>query len=373
MAEPKRILIGGFSDKQKQGGLETYVMSLYRHFDREKIQLDFIDTNKKRMAHAAEIHEMGGRIYRIPIVRDGVIAHYQGLHSVYTANHYIGASYQCNVKLKNPDFFKYAWKYHVPLRMIHSHNSTEDDPSLINRLREQYTDNQLSRYVNTFFACSEEAGRWMFGERPFHVVPNCIDTSEFSFQPERRSLIRRKYNLGDRFVIGTVGRLMDAKNPFYLLDIFSELRKINPEAVFLHIGEGELKEELIKRSHELHIEDRYHFIGATRHVADYMSAMDAFVLPSRHEGFPIVLVEAQSTGLPCFVADNVTKSCKLADEMYFIGIEEEPFVWAEKINQVKREQRHNQSQIIREAGYDIGQNALKMQNFLLRAAHGMNH
>lgn len=369
MKKAKRILIGGLSDQAHQGGMENYVMDLYRHCDRQKLQFDFINSNQKAIAYRDEILAMGGHIFNVPLLRNGMAAHYKGLHYAYSSTHYLAAYFQSALKMKNLDFFKYAKHYHVPLRILHSHNSTETSPSLFDQFREKNTDRAIDRYVNINFACSKEAGKWMFGEKPFTVIPNSIDTDKFSYQPNLRKRIREKYNLKGKLVIGTVGRLTEAKNPFYIMQIFSVLRKQNPNVAFLHVGDGPLMEELKKKATELNIADDYYFIGQSNQVVDYLNAMDAFLLPSKYEGFPIVLVEAQSTGLPCFVADNIPIECKLTDNMYFIGINKSPAIWAAEINRISSYPREGQSAIVANAGYDIHQTAHNFQNYILKSAY----
>lgn len=368
MNKPKRLLIGGLSDKAHQGGMENYVMDLYRHCDHQKLQFDFINSNQNAMAYRDEILSMGGRIFNIPLLRDGMAAHYKGLHYVYSSTHYLGAYFQSALKMKNLDFFKFAKRYRVPLRMLHSHNSTEDSPSLFDQLREKNVDRIIDRYVNMYLACSKEAGKWMFGERPFTVIPNSIDTDKFSYQPYLRKKIREKYHLQGKLVLGTVGRLTEAKNPFYIMQIFSELKKQNPNVAFLHVGDGPLMERLKKKAVELNIKDDYFFIGQSDQVVDFLNAMDVFLLPSRYEGFPIVLVEAQSTGLPCFVADNIPVECRLTDDMYFIGIDNPPSTWAAQINQIFPCPRKDQSATVADAGYDIHRTAQRFQNYILKSA-----
>lgn len=367
MKKPERILVNGLSRDESKGGVESYVINLYRHCDRRKLQFDFVNSSNDKLAYAEEIQEFGGHIFKIPRIRDGAAAHYQGLHCVYSSQHYAGAYYASGLKLKNLDFFKYAQKYNVPVRALHSHSSAEMHVSVLDQLREKYVELRMDNYINTYFACSKEAGKWMFGSRPYTVLSNGIDTRKFMYQPDTRCEMRKRYNLDKKLVLGTVGRLTEEKNPFYTLQIFSELKKINPNVAFLHIGDGSLRDQLEKRASELNIEKDYRFVGQTDKVADYLNAMDVFLLPSKYEGFPIVLVEAQSTGLSCFVANNITHDCRLTDKLYFLDINRKPADWAWKINQVNPDNRKDQTSVITNAGYDIRQTAQEFQDYFLSA------
>lgn len=367
MKKPARILVSGMALDNNRGGVETYIMNIYRHCDRDMLQFDFAYNSKRKMAYADEIRTMGGHIFQIPRIRDGAVAHYKGYQNVYGTHHYIGAYFATGAKLRNLDFFRYAKKFQVPIRVLHSHNNSEMPVSKADQWRERYVERHMDQYVNQYFACSEEAGKWMFGDRKFKVLANGIDTEQFSYQPEIRADVRRKYNLGGKLVVGTVGRLAEQKNPFYILEIFAELKKINPNTSFLHVGDGPLREPLEKRARELKIKEDYHFIGQTDQTAEYLNAMDVFLLPSKFEGFPMVLVEAQSAGLPCFVANNITHDCKLTNNMYFLDINRRPSDWAYKVNQIDPDNRKDQTSFIINAGYDIHQTAKKFQDYFLSA------
>lgn len=363
--KPERIIIGGLSRDEVKGGIESYVINLYRNCDRQKLQFDFVNTSNKKLAYAEEIQDLGGHIFQVPRIRDGLTEHYRGLRRLYSSGHYIGAYYAAGEKLKNLDFFKYAKKYNVPVRALHSHGTKEEFVSKTDKLREIIVDHEMDRYINTYFACSKEAGKWMFRSRLYSVLPNGVDTHQFKYRPDKRMEMRKQYNLEGKLVLGTVGRLAEGKNPYYMLEIFTELKKINPNSAFLYIGDGPLRGQLEQRVQDLGIQEDYYFIGQTDRVADYLNAMDAFLLPSFHEGFPIVLVEAQATGLPCFVANIITRDCKLTDRMYFLNTNRKPSEWAYKINQIEPDHRKDQSSVIENAGYDIHQTAQEFQNYFL--------
>lgn len=347
----QRVLICGFTENK--GGMESYIMEIYRHCDRTKIQFDFLNFHTFEIAYAEEIKVLGGNIYYVPMKSVDVNAHYQALDDVFSKYNYAGVYYQCNNKLVSLDVFKYAKKYGVPKRVIHSHNSTQKQNSFLHRIREKLAEIRMDSYVTHYFACSEEAGTWMFGKRPFTVIKNSVDTSVFYYNEASREKLREQYAFADKIVVGTVGRLVDAKNPKFMLKIFDELQKMNPETVFLHVGDGVLMDEMLELRDQHDWKDKYLLVGNQSNVADYMNAIDVFILPSIHEGFPIVLVEAQSTGLQCLVADNITNSCDLTGNIKFLPIDSSEKLWAETILQVVVKGHKSESNRIKELGYDI--------------------
>lgn len=347
----QRVLICGFSENH--GGMESYIMEIYRHCDREKLQFDFINVQTYSIAFADEIEALGGHIYYIPLKSVDMEGHYKALDNLFSTNNYVGVYYQCNRKLISLDVFKYAKKYNVPKRVIHSHNSTQAPVSLVEKLRQKNVELKMDSYVTHYFACSEEAGKWMFGKRPFTVIKNSVDANVFYYNEASREQMRKQYELENKIVVGTVGRLVDAKNPMFMLKIFDELQKNNPETIFLHVGDGVLMEELKELRDQYDWKDKYLLVGNQSKVADFMNAMDVFVLPSIHEGFPIVLVEAQATGLQCLAADNITTSCDLTGNMQFLPIENTEKLWAEKILEVVQKPRKSEIRRVQELGYDI--------------------
>lgn len=181
------------------------------------------------------------------------------------------------------------------------------------------------------------------------------------------STIQKRQELGleNKYVIGTVGRLQPAKNPEYIVDIVNAYTKINKDVVLLHIGDGELKSSIDNKVKSLKLQDNVRLLGQRSDIADLMNVMDAFILPSLHEGFPIVLVEAQATGLRCYVADNITRDCNINGNVKYLPIDVDPEVWAEAIEQDKDIERRDMSDMVRKKGYDIKTMAKEMEKFFL--------
>ena len=165
---PKRILILGMTENQ--GGLESYIYNIYTHLDLTKVQFDFIKVKDGKLAYEDEYIKMGSRIFRIPLKSEGIKLHKKALDDLYRNNHYEAIYYQCNHKLVSLDFFKYAKKYGVKKRIAHSHNTHEPHHSVIHEIREKLVERQFDSYVNYCFACSNDAGAWMFGSRKYKVI-----------------------------------------------------------------------------------------------------------------------------------------------------------------------------------------------------------
>ena len=364
--EPRRVLIIGMTPEK--GGRETFLMDLYRRIDRSKIQFDFINTNPdKNPAFMDEIQEMGGMILYVPMLRYGPIAHYRTLNRIFSEGHYHAVYYNANSFLKNADIFRIAARHHVPLRILHSHNSSDlIRQPLYQKIREHRAKVAIERYVTHYFSCSTEAGKWMFGEQtPFTVINNGIDTERFEYRPETREQLRSAHAINNKKIYGTVARIHPEKNPFFLLDVFYEIHRIQPESVFWHIGGGYLEPELREKIAHLGLEDSFLLLGRKDNVEDYLNAMDLFLLPSIHEGFPITLVEAQTSGLRCLIADTITADVDLTGNITFLPLSEDPLKWAETAIALATYDRNSCRNTIIEKGFDVTTRVADFEQLIL--------
>lgn len=358
----KRILIVGLTENP--GGMETFIMNIYRGLDKERYQFDFLTTDSS-MAFSEEIEALGGNIFFAPHKRNGIAAYRAYMEQLFTKNRFIMVSYQRSRRLTDLSLFSIAKANGVPVRVLHSHSTQILHPSLSYRILSVLAFPRLSHYVTHFAACSPEAGRWMFGDRPFTVLPNCIETEVFQPNSERRKQIRNRLHAGERVVLGTVGRLSDVKNPMYLLEIACELKRREFPFVFWHIGEGELFSPMTEQIKERGLEQEFLLLGSQKEIPAFMDGMDLFLLPSLYEGFPMVLMEAQASGLPCLVSEAVTRDVNLGGEIQFLPLRDGITDWADAIDGTRIPcQRQGHAQLLREKGYDLGRLVERIEAFL---------
>ena len=86
-----------------------------------------------------------------------------------------------------------------------------------------------------------------------------------------------------------------------------------------------------------------------------MSASDIFLLPSKNEGFPVTLVEAQASGLSILCSDNISKEVQITDLIKFLPIKS-PEIWGEEIYKAKildKETRKKYNEKLKGTKYDI--------------------
>ena len=350
------------------GGMEAFLMNMYRNMDRTQIQFDFLYHYDKPCYFDAEIAALGGRIYRLGIRTDGNLPHYlRGLDAFFAQHpeysvihgHYSGFGMFYN---------HYAKKHGVAVRVGHSHN-TSSETGLVGTL-----DRLMSkpfRYGLTHrFACSEPAGRFLFGNKPFIVVHNGVNTRDYLPDAEKRTAARAALGLSEnQLVLGHIGRFSQQKNHAFLLDIFAQVHARQKNAVLLLAGEGALLASMQQKAGELGLsKDAVRFLGLRSDVPQLLQAMDAFVFPSLFEGLPVSCIEAQAAGLPCFLADTIAPEVKLTDAVYFLPIAQGVKLWADKLLATLPCEKQNTLAQIAAAGYDAATEAQKLQAFYLRAA-----
>ena len=162
------------------------------------------------------------------------------------------------------------------------------------------------------------------------VPPEEMTTVPNGIRPSGRGLGRKAARklLGldpERLVVLTVGRLVVMKGQRYLLDAVPGLADEFPELAVVVVGWGHLHQALLDQAATLGVSERVHFLGYRRDARLLLDAADVFVLPSRHEGMPLVLLEAMEAGLPVVATRVIGSEEVVADgETGFLVRPEDP-------------------------------------------------
>lgn len=364
-----KVLVVGMTENY--GGMESYFMNLYRNIDRSKIKFDFIVNRNIEVAYKEEIENLGGNIIPLYGRCQNPVMHYWEYNNFFKKNseNYDGI-YLNTMNLVNIDPLIFAKHYGIQKRIIHSHNS-DQKLSRIKTLLADFHQRNLSKYANVYLACSERAGKWMFGTEKFTVIKNAIDTQKYKYNEKVRENVRKKFHWEDKLVIGNVGRIAEQKNPLFSIEIFYEIYKKNSNAICIHIGDGELiiKKQMEDKIREYGLEKAYFLLGLREDIPELYQAMDALLLPSLHEGLPVVLVEAQAAGLPCFVSTEVSRESQLIEnQIEFIPLEKGAAEWAESVlKKVENFHRTDGSEMVAIEGYDCKRNAEIVMEKLLNS------
>lgn len=345
-----------------RGGLETMIMNYYRNIDRSQIQFDFLTHRDFKADYDDEIESMGGIIYNLPPLNP-FSASYRKALSKFFDKHTEYKIIHVHQDCMSSVILKEAYKQGVPVRVAHSHNCSQDKNAkyLIKLFYKKF----ISKYSTHLFACSKEAGDWMFGQTKFKVINNAIDASKYTYNENMRKKMRQKFELSvEELLIGHVGRFNLPKNHSYLLDVFQLVQSSVKAKLFL-VGDGYLRNEIEKKIQMLGLEDKVILAGVCDNVNEILQAIDVFLFPSLYEGLPVSIVEAQASGLPCLISDKVPIECKKTDLVYQMNLTDSAEKWADKVIELSKIKRVNTYEQIKASGYDIKENAKMLTDFYI--------
>lgn len=260
-------------------------------------------------------------------------------------------------------FAQIARKEGIGVRIVHSHGSGLGNgfaaklKTILSRIGAALWLREATRRI----ACSDAAGKFLFGNQDFTVIPNGINSKRFAFSEEKRESVRSELSVGDAAVIGHIGRFSTEKNHEFLLRVFAKLKKLVPNSKLLLLGEGDLFSDMQKLALELGVSDDVIFAGAVSCPEKYLSAMDVFLLPSVFEGFGIAAVEAQASGLPTILSGGVPRAVAISDGALFLPLDSEE-EWARKAATLasKKADRHGADKAVIEHGFDVTEVARKI-------------
>lgn len=336
------------------GGVENFLMNMYRNIDREKYQFDFILQVDEEGYFEKEIESLGGKIYRIPRFEKHPIKHIKELKKILKNGNYQAIHRHTANSVVFYDLL-IAKLCGIKIRVSHSHSTTHAQ-KILNYICRPF----LLMFANRRIACGNNAGKWLYGNGKFKVLNNGIDTKRFLYTDKVREEYRNELNLNGKIVLGHVGRFEKEKNHRYLIEIFEKLCSKSDKYVLLLCGDGSLKAEMEQLCKDKGILEKVKFLGARKDVNNILQAMDIFVFPSLYEGLSITLIEAQMSNIPIMMADTIAKETIYNNNVEMIGIKEEDIdIWCEKIEKCELDIKNRvnlNKQILKD--YDV-KNVLK--------------
>lgn len=361
--------------QMNHGGIETFLMSIYRNIDRNRIQFDFLTFRKTRGYFDDEIESLGGKVYYLESVMNmknlltGAVNRklfcFFVEHPVYRIVHSHGA--WSGIVLKNAERAK------IQTRVAHSHNVYLPVPFGITALKNMVKNtikSSVNRYATNRFACSQMGADWFFGKKSqykwdIELLPNAIDCKKFStFDPAIRKKIRLELGISDQaFLLIHVGRLSLQKNHLFLIDVFDALVAKVPDSKLLLVGADNMNGKCQKYASKKSAASKIKFLGARSDVAELLQAGDVFLFPSFYEGFGISVLEAQSSGLPCIISDTIPNEVCLTDNIVQLPINKGTDIWVDKILEFKEKTRADNYEILVKKDYDIHNLCQKLTEF----------
>lgn len=351
--------------RMEAGGTQALLMNIYRKIDRTKVQFDFLVVYKEKQFYDDEIEKMGGHVYKLSFREDLNLPKFQKDLAVFFAQHHEYKIVHCHAYTIGYFCLKAAKKAGIPVRIAHSHNNeTVHDIKYLPKL---FMQRMFTKNATDLFACSEEAGKYLFKDKPFQVLKNAIDSQNFIADVDTRNAIRKELGLKDKFVVGHVGRLHPQKNHDFLIDVFAEIKKKKPNAELILVGTGPLEEKVKSKVAEKGLSDCVHFLGNRKDMNRIYQAMDVFVFPSLFEGLGIVAIEAQAAGVPIVCSEGLPPETDITPIYRKLLLSDGEEKWANTaLEMAQNLKAHtNMQQYVIDAGFDMDATAKYMESYYL--------
>lgn len=345
--EPKRVLhcLTGLGS----GGAEALIMTWYRNIDRNKIQFDFLLRSNENI-YEEEIKNLGGRVFYVSEYpryyfknRKETKQFFKKHGNEFEAIHVHGNA------LLYVNVFEFAKKAKIKKRVFHSH-STHSKQKLFEILH--FINRKRIKYLATdYFACSDEAGKFAFDNLDYRIIKNGIDLDRFNYNEKVRLQIRNELGIDEKFVVGHIGRFLEAKNHEFIVEVFEKVCEKKEDCVLLFAGSGPTEEQIQNMLQEKGLNNCI-FLGERKDVEKIYQAMDVFVFPSKYEGFGIAAIEAQTAGLKSLISDTIPKDVLVTDNAIAIPINSSD-IWADAILNINTDDRYGYKEQLQNKGYDI--------------------
>lgn len=347
------------------------IMNYYRKIDKSRVQFDFLLTVPGHYDFEEEIKELGGHIYRVSPLTKNHPRDYMKDVDRFFKEHPQYRIVHSHTSSKSYFPLRLAKKNGVPVRIAHSHSTRAEKG--INGIIRKALRLPLRTVATDFFSCGDEASVYLYGEKIARekavVLPNAIDSRLYRFDAAQARRIRQSLGLDNQFVIGNVGRFFPLKNHMFIIDIFHAVKQLHPESRLLLCGDGELRKAVEKKASDLGLSQDIVFTGVRSDIPRLLMAMDVFLFPSiEGEGLPVAMLEAQASGLQCFMSDCVPVQCVITQNVKRLPLSQPPEHWAREILRLKDGyERRDMLSDIEKAGFDINSNAKWLEEFYLQA------
>ena len=342
------------------GGIQRILFNYLPYIQSETVNNSFVVHGKANSALADEYKKLGCTIYPIKPRKE---ARSFSDYLRCLGNVLKGLDYDIlhiHLGFKSAFALYLSKKYHPNSKVIvHIHSNMKQLSFAISFTKKILTF-YIKRKADAFFACGEDSARWFYGDsfckkNGVFIMRNAISVDKFVFSPDDRRSIRNEFSIDkSTTVIGHVGTFYKPKNHEFLVNVFYSYLKMNNNAVLMLVGGGELENKIKKQVEELGIQNKVLFVGVREDVFRYLSCFDFFVLPSIYEGVPVSIVEAQCSGLNCFISSNVTKEIDETGLCHFLDLKKGSFYWAKEILDFKHnEDRQLVSEKMKGSKFDI--------------------
>lgn len=355
----------------RSAGVARVVYNWNRFHDENRVHFDFLHHSSRNgvllhnKRYDEELKAVGSEVFTVNYAADDLKRFIREVHEVFEK---VGADYDIvHCHMPNSAFcvLREAELVGIEHRVLHSHLNNSSD-KFLHRLRNAPLNAIGKHYATDYIACSDDAGRFLFGSRPFTVINNGIPLEQFAYDSESRKLLRSELGIKETDpVVGCVGRLVKQKNFPFAVRVFAKFHEAFPDAKMLILGDGDDREELEGIISSEHLSNVVMLAGVREDINKLYSVMDVFFMPSLYEGLPVSAVEAQAAGLPCMYSDNVPRETDITGTGTFLSLDADIDKWTKTLeNAFNRGRLTDNPVLLEQRGYSAKANAeLLMQHY----------
>lgn len=355
----------------RSAGVARVVYNWNRFHDENRVHFDFLHHSSRNgvllhnKRYDEELKAVGSEVFTVNYAADDLKRFIREVHEVFEK---VGADYDIvHCHMPNSAFcvLREAELVGIEHRVLHSHLNNSSD-KFLHRLRNAPLNAIGKHYATDYIACSDDAGRFLFGSRPFTVINNGIPLEQFAYDSESRKLLRSELGIKETDpVVGCVGRLVKQKNFPFAVRVFAKFHEAFPDAKMLILGNGDDREELEGIISSEHLSNVVILAGVREDINKLYSVMDVFFMPSLYEGLPVSAVEAQAAGLPCVYSDNVPRETDITGTGTFLSLDADIDKWTKTLeNAFNRGRLTDNPVLLEQRGYSAKANAeLLMQHY----------
>ena len=372
MQPPYKIL--DITTSLKIGGMANGLLQTLRHLDRERFQFSIYACYTDPPSITEELQDMGIKVIHAPDYFAGPLNYFRHFSKILKEHGPFDMVHAHPYTTSGALMFL-AKRAGIPIRIAHAHNdhrTREAAQRVHKKTYNAFMRSMLRRYATAGLGVSANSNESMFGkgwdsDPRFEVIYGGTDFDAFEI---KSNIPVADIQKPDGPVISLSGRLAHAKNPYFALDIFNALLKIEPSSNLLFIGDGELREGLEEKTKELGLIDKVTFAGMRSDVPALLRHyVDALLLPSFHEGLPRAAVEAQAAGLPVLTSTNITRECDYTDQVEFMNLDDSAVEWAKTLQTQLDQGKVGFDQALahaRQSDFDVKKHAANIADFYER-------
>ena len=346
------------------GGLENQLMHLLRNADKETFQIDF-SSKVEDSYYRKEIEDLGAKYHVLPEMnRKNMLSYFRTMIRIMKDGKYDVV--HSNELFHSGIVLLAAYFAGVKCRIAHSHSIYDLDDINAKRssLRKMYSSFMrwlILRCSTIQIGCSTAAGEFLFGKKAvkkdtYHLLFNSVDTSEYIENYEREET--GEFCESEWINILHIGRVYEVKNQLFITEIAEEFKKRGKNVRILCAGNG--NQEYLDKVHAVikrkEIQNHMKMLGVRKDISELLRKSKAFILPSLYEGMPLVLIEAQASGIHCVSADTFSKEVDFGIEaIKWLPLQAGADRWADAIETAIEKGRKQKSEVvnaIEEKGFD---------------------